>query len=54
MRLSFEQFKAIGGSDCLAPIGRSGYGRLVHSNFDMAAAVMLKRRMTQLQIRLPA
>ena len=26
--LSLNQFKVMGGSDCLAPISRSGYGRL--------------------------
>ena len=29
--LSLNQFKVMGGSDCLAPISRSGYGRLADS-----------------------
>lgn len=52
--IPLNRFKAIDGSDCLAPIGRSGYGWLIPSNFDTAAAVMLKLRMAQLQIRLLA
>jgi hypothetical protein len=31
MYLSLNQFKAIGGSDGLAPIRRPGYGRLADS-----------------------
>jgi len=29
--LSLNQFKAIGGNDCFAPVGRSDYGRLADS-----------------------
>ena len=31
MGTSYNQFKAIGGFDCLTPISRSGYGRLANS-----------------------
>ena len=53
---SLNQFKAIGGSDGLAPIRRPGYGRLaIPSNFDSGHGRRMRRSwMAQWHIRLLA